>query len=308
MNRQRPQDLVFTLFGEYLLPRAEPVWVGSLISLLHPFDLSEGAVRTILSRMSRKGWFTTLREGRRSFYQLSERGRKLLEEGRERIYHPSWDETWDGRWLLIAYSIPEDRRELRDRLRDRLAWLGFGSVGNGLWISPHDVENEVHELAETLEIEEHLECFRADGVGFTDPERLVARCWDLDAINRDYETFIARHVPPFKRLRADADAGNIDPRDCYVRRFHLSHEFRAFPLVDPYLPHALLPKDWAGECAAVLFQTYHGLLDAPADSYVESVLESGPGSPAARDVGLPAASVSGPKKRTGLTATPRSPR
>ena len=113
MNRQRPQDLVFTLFGEYLLPRAEPVWVGSLISLLQPFDLSEGAVRTILSRMSRKGWFTTLREGRRSFYQLSERGRKLLEEGRERIYHPSWDETWDGRWLLIAYSIPEDRRELQ---------------------------------------------------------------------------------------------------------------------------------------------------------------------------------------------------
>ena len=38
---QRPQDLVFTLFGEYLLHRPEPVWVGSLISLLETFGLSE---------------------------------------------------------------------------------------------------------------------------------------------------------------------------------------------------------------------------------------------------------------------------
>jgi phenylacetic acid degradation operon negative regulatory protein len=226
--------------------------------------------------MARKGWFSTLREGRRSFYQLSEQGRNLLEEGRERIYHPRWDEVWDGRWLLIAYSIPEDRRELRDRLRHRLAWLGFGSFGNGLWISPRDVEKEVREVATTLQLEDNLECFRAEGVGFTGPSRLVARCWDLDAINQGYEAFIARHVPPFKQLRAELESTKIDPMECYVRRFQLSHEFREFPLVDPYLPHALLPKNWAGECAAVLFQTFHALLREPADGYVESVLDSAP--------------------------------
>lgn len=275
MNRQRPQELVFTLFGEYLLPRAEPVWVGSLIDLLEPLGASEGAVRTTLSRMSRKGWFDTIRVGRRSFYRLTRKGRALLEEGRDRIYHPSWDEPWDGHWLLLAYSIPEDRRELRDRLRDRLGWLGFGALGNGLWISPHDVEGQVRHIAADLGIEEHLECFDARGAGFTQPDRLVSRCWDLESLNRRYERFIARHVPRFQELRQSIELGTPSPRDCYVRRFQLSHEFREFPLVDPYLPRSLLPPDWAGECAAALFQSYHDLLTEPADQYVESVLTEG---------------------------------
>jgi len=53
---QRPQDLVFTLFGDDLLHQQGPVWVGSLIALLEPLSLSEAAVRTVLSRMSGKGW------------------------------------------------------------------------------------------------------------------------------------------------------------------------------------------------------------------------------------------------------------
>lgn len=297
MNRQRPQDLVFTLFGEYLLPRADPVWAGNLIALLTPLGVSEGVVRTTLSRMSRKGWFETTRQGRRSFYRLSARGRALLEEGRERIYHPSWDEPWDGRWFVLAYSIPEDRRELRDRLRDRLAWLGFGALGNGLWISPHDVEDRVCETASNLGIEEHLECFHAEGAGFTTPDRLVERCWNLPALNRKYETFIARHVPLFQELRGGSEGAA--PRDCYVRRFQLSHEFREFPMVDPYLPRTLLPEDWAGECAAALFQTYHDLLTEPADRYVESVLKQADRAPAeGAFTRLSGDSAAGPSSRT----------
>ena len=56
---RRPQDLVFTLYGEYLLGREDAPWVGAIIALLHPFGLSEGAVRTVLSRMARKGWLET---------------------------------------------------------------------------------------------------------------------------------------------------------------------------------------------------------------------------------------------------------
>ncbi len=48
MPAQRSQDLVFTLYGEYLLHHDEAIWVGSLISLLQPFGLSEGAVRAVL--------------------------------------------------------------------------------------------------------------------------------------------------------------------------------------------------------------------------------------------------------------------
>lgn len=279
MTARRPTDLLFTLFGDYLLHRQDAVWVGSLIRLLEPLGLSEGAARTALSRMSARGWFEAERHGRNAFYRLTARGRRLLEEGEARIYAPDWDRPWDGRWFLLTYSIPESDRRLRDRLRDRLAWLGFGSLGNGLWISPHDVADEVVRVAEELDIVDHVECFEATGAAFSEPERLVARAWDLPAINADYEAFIQRWAPAFTEARDRAKQGGLDPRESFVTRFELTHEYREFPLRDPYLPRALLPRDWAGECVAHLFRVFHDLLAEPADAYVDTLLAEAPPVP-----------------------------
>lgn len=269
MPSPRPQNLVFTLFGEYLLHRPGPVPVQSLIRLLAPFDLSEGAIRVVLSRMVRKRWLSSTRRGH---YGLTARGRRLLEAGAEKIFHPAWDEPWDGQWFLLAYSIPEERRQVRDRLRDRLAWLGFGSLGNGLWISPHDVGAEVAELARVLGLENRLVCFRGPAAGSTTTADLVSTCWDLPAINRRYEAFIGRWADEFTRCRDALSADRVSPEDCFSLRFRLMHEYREFPLLDPYLPRSMLPRNWGGECAAHLFRVFHDMLVEPADRWVDSVL------------------------------------
>ena len=270
----RPQDLIFTLYGEYLLHRKEPIWVGSLIALLQPFDLSEGAVRTVLSRMARKGWLEAHRTGKHSFYDLAPKGRQLLEDGEDRIFHPSWDNPWDGSWFLIAYSIPEDVRHLRDRLRDRLAWLGFGSLGNGLWISPHDVEEQVQRVAKQLKIESHLECFQARRVNEQDAQELVAKCWDLATVNQQYLAFSGRWQSELERCSTGVPTGDVTHEECFTVRFDLIHEYRAFPLIDPYLPRSLLPEKWHGEDAAELFNMLHDILKGPADSYVDQILNT----------------------------------
>lgn len=273
MADRRPQDLVFTLFGEFLLHRRGPVWVGSLIALLEPLGVSESNVRTVLSRMMSKGWFRTIRQGRRSYYELSERGRRLLEEGEARIYHPPRDAPWDGEWTLVAYSIPEERRELRDRLRLRLSWLGFGSLGNGLWISPHDAGERVREAAAELDVDEHLEAFRGAHLGVSDADRLVEKCWNLEALNERYEAFIDRHLSGFLALK-EGGADTLSEREAYVRRFELVHEYREFPLLDPYLPRPLHTPDWAGECAESLLKVYREALRESADRFVGSRVET----------------------------------
>lgn len=272
MSMSRPQDLVFTLFGDFLLHRPGPVWVGSLIALLEPLGLSATNVRTVLSRMAKKGWLESERHGRRSYYSLTGRGRRLLEEGETRIYRPRDQADWDGHWTLVAYSIPEERRAQRDRLRVRLEWLGFGSLGNGLWISPHDVAARVEEVARDLEVASDLEVFRGDHVGRSPSSQLVRHCWDLASLNAEYEEFIDRHLDDCVVLKDGVDS--IEPREAYVRRFNLVHEFREFPLRDPFLPRALQSEGWAGECALSLFNYYRGLLAEPADRFVEPLVET----------------------------------
>jgi phenylacetic acid degradation operon negative regulatory protein len=273
---RRPQDLVFSLFGEYLLDRPAPVWVGSLIELLAPLGLTDGAVRTVLSRMARKGWLESERRGRTAWYDLTSKGRTLLRRGAERIYDRDPDESWDGTWYLVAYSIPEEDRELRDRLRVRLAWLGCGSLGGGVWISPRDVHDPIAEIVSELGIEEQVEIFRARHMGFSEPRRLVASCWDLATVGRRYTRFIRRFHPLLLEDLAAKDGGMLSPEGAYVRRFELIHEYRQFLSLDPHLPRPLLPPDWGGECAAWLFEKYHDLLSDHADRYVDAVLASAP--------------------------------
>ena len=289
MSTARPQDLVWTLYGEFLLHQPAAVWVGSLIGLLEPLGVSGAHARTVLSRMAAKRWLKVVRAGRRAYYALTPRGRRLLEEGEARIYRPERAEEWDGQWTLLAYSIPEELRPLRDRLRVRLSWLGFGSLGNGLWLSPHDVASRVGEIGEELGVLAHLQLFRGPYVGFSEPGALVTQCWDLPALNVRYEAFIARHLPQYYELapahdpkrrsrpgRAAPQPVILSPRDAYIRRFELVHEYREFPLLDPFLPRPLQSADWAGECAQALFQAYHGLLSAAADSYLASIVETLP--------------------------------
>jgi phenylacetic acid degradation operon negative regulatory protein len=53
------------------------------------------------------------------------------------------------------------------------------------------------------------------------------------------------------------------------------HEYRTFPLADPYLPAALLPAKWHGRAAAALFDRQHAALAAPAERWVRTVCAAG---------------------------------
>ena len=272
----RTQEMVFTLYGDYIRRPGGEAWTGSLIELLGLFGVSGQAVRSTLSRMSRKGWLESRRVSRYSFYSLTPKCLELLEEGARRIFQPRRD-PWDGRWHLLTYSIPESKRHLRRRLRRRLLWLGFGALHHATWISPRDSQAEVEQIADVLQVRPYMEFFAAEHRGFASDEDIVERCWDLERLDGYYAAFISRYDPPFQEHRARSMAGDgLEPKECFVQRFMLIHEYRSSPYVDPNLPPELLPDGWLGEKATQLFQQYHELLIDGAEAFVESVFAKTP--------------------------------
>jgi DNA-binding transcriptional ArsR family regulator len=131
-----PFALVFSLFGGYVLSRGVDIWTGSLIRALAPLGLSDRTVRTTISRMKHMGYLEGQRVGRHSFYRLTDSGLREVHGARDLAFGPL-GAPWDGRWVLLTYSIPEDQRELRDSLRESLKAIGFGCLVPGVWISPH---------------------------------------------------------------------------------------------------------------------------------------------------------------------------
>lgn len=253
--------MLLTVLGEYVLPKGDPVWQQALIDALGALGYKPVAARQAIARSVADGWIESERQGRRSRVHLTAHGREMLSSGAERIYGfgEAWE--WDGRWLLVVVRVPEQRRDVRHRLRTSLAWEGFGSLGGGLWISPHaDREAAVAALgAEDPEAE--LLSFRAESGLLGDPGTVVSSAWDLAAVEQSYRDFVRRFSGREPK----------QPAAVFRALTELVHEWRRFPFLDPNLPESLLPAGWPRARAHDLFQTARERWHGAAAAYFESL-------------------------------------
>ena len=267
----RPQSAMLTLYGDYLLNRGAEIGIGSLIKLLNDLGLSQQAVRSAVSRMCRAGLLKVRHVGRKSYYSLTEDGQSLLTKGAQRIFERK-NTNWKGTWNIVTYSIPEQRRQARDKLRLELNWMGYGTLSEATWISPYDLTKEVEDLVKKLQIKSYVQIFQAASQGFTDPKKIVSIGWDLTRIHKKYASFMEKYQPKLEdHLRRLRIGEPIEPSECFVERFGLIHEYRKLPFFDPDLPKELLPENWLRPKAAVLFHEYHDLLANKANRYFDSV-------------------------------------
>jgi phenylacetic acid degradation operon negative regulatory protein len=175
---------------------------------------------------------------------------------------------------MVVYSIPEEKRRLRGRLRQRLGWLGFGYLAPGTWISPNDRADDVGADLEHLGATAYAQYFSGMKLHFASQEDIVNRCWDLATLNQDYARFIKRYEPSYRKAARRSKA--LDPAESFVHRFWLTLEYLQFPRRDPNLPPALQPRGWLGTKANQMFQEYHELLKEPSDRFVGQVLNTNP--------------------------------
>jgi phenylacetic acid degradation operon negative regulatory protein len=240
-----------------VLPRPGGVWQETLVGALVSVGYSRQAARQALARSTRDGWLVTERRGRRARMTLGDRTAELLRSGAERIYSFGRPWQWDGRWLIVVLRVPEERRAVRHQLRSRLAWTGLGSLGGGVWLTPHTEREE--ELAAAIREEPAAEArsFVAELGSMGDPRSLVADAWDLDAVRAQYEAF----AEDFARVRA------LSAEACFRQQTLLVHAWRRFPFLDPDLPAELLGAGWPRERAHALFVSRHERWRGKATEY-----------------------------------------
>lgn len=263
----RPSRLLLTLLGDYWWVRTEQLPSAALVALLTEFGVSDTAARAALSRLVRHGLLTTSKHGRQTFYRLSERGIQILNEGAHRIFSFGLSRPWDGIWSLVAFSIPEEQRQLRHVLRDRLRWLGFAPLYDGLWISPRDSLSEATSQLAELSVATTT-MFRAQVVGGTSETDLSQQAWDLDALRAHYQQFIAAVQPLSVRVKNDLSS----PEEALNIRTSIMNHWQRFPTMDPDLPDELLPPDWPRTYARQLFIAMYDALGPLALRRVQQII------------------------------------
>lgn len=269
--RLRPQALLLTFLGGYVLHRDIAVFSGSLIEIFGRLGVGEHALRSTLTRMANRGLLARHRRGRRVHFGLTERSESVLTDGEHRVWRRGAVNTdWDGRWKVLAFSMPEAWQSRRHDLRSRLVWAGFGSLGNGMWIAPSRSDLDVAALVDGLGVHAHVKVFTGSADAPTDVPAMVRAAFDLDAIAAGYRAFLRRWDRPEPLPAAPDDL---------ARYLWMTAEWLQLVRVDPRLPVEHLPAGWPAvrgqEVLWELRARYEPVARCLADEAIEAIPLSG---------------------------------
>jgi phenylacetic acid degradation operon negative regulatory protein len=269
----QPQHLLLTLLGDFWLGRREAIPSSALVDILAEFGVTSANARAALSRLARRGLLTPSRQGRRTAYALTPEAADVLAEGTRRIFaFGAPVPPWDGTWTVVAFSLPEPRRDLRHVLRTRLRWAGFAPHFDGVWFAPGNREATAADVLKELEVESATIV-----VGPASGPEVPTAAWDLHTLRARYEAFLASVGP----LRDLALARATTAAEALVARTAMIDSWRTFPSSDPELPSELLPDDWPGPTAHRYFTEVYDLLGPLATARFRQII-------AAHDPGLAA--------------------
>jgi phenylacetic acid degradation operon negative regulatory protein len=243
-----PKALILTIYGAFVRQMGNWLAVADLIALMSELGFGEQVVRSAASRMKKAGLLEAQTLERAPGYALTAAALEMLVDGDARIFHAEIPADPAEGWVLVAFSIPEQRRDQRHVLRSRLVWLGFGQVASGVWVAPRRVLRELRRMLERTGLAGYVTLWEARYLG--DAGDLVREAWDLDQLELSYEDFLERCRPMAEAWRRPAQRTD---RDAFVDYVRMLSAWRRLPYMDPGLPLELLPAGWSGQRARELF-------------------------------------------------------
>ena len=102
-------------------------------------------------------------------YKFTKNGRELLQKSKIKYF---WlkNKTWDRKWRIILFDIPEKMHKERNWLRRKLNNFGFYMLQKSVFIFPYSCEEEINELCKNAEIENYVDVLIANSLGLKEKE------------------------------------------------------------------------------------------------------------------------------------------
>ncbi len=129
----------------------------NLLKLLKfvPSNKTAFAYRTqsTLKRLADKGLIVFIEKDGKKFARLTTAGEDAIRLEEKivsmKTHRPK---KWDGKWRMVIFDIPEQRRKVRGRLREIMQEVGFVRLQDSVWIFPYDSEDLVTLLKAELRL------------------------------------------------------------------------------------------------------------------------------------------------------------
>ena len=176
------------------------------------------------------------------YLRLSNRGKKII--ARDFSLIALQNKPWDGYWRIIAYDIPEKYKKTRYLLQQELQTLGFGMMQKSIYISPHDLAEDIQEYLESNHLNDFAFVSVAKRIFGKSNRTLAWEVWNLEKLEEKYEEWI-ENSQIFRQKK----------NRTYQQFKEIQSRFIEILYQDPFLPKELCFDNWVGEKAVKEFKT-----------------------------------------------------
>ncbi|MGM7699139.1 PaaX family transcriptional regulator [Microbacterium sp. A84] len=245
VRSRQPKRLLLAFLGEFIAQEwDEPVRTGVFLDVLHGAGVAAPAARATLDRLVSNDVLTRERHGRHLEFSLTPAGHAMLAEATNRVRGPDpFHPNGDG-WTLVTFSLPEELRTLRSRLRSTLTWHGFAPLRDGLWLASGRpalaaaIEPLRADLPDGAVVAFHAQ--ELDGFPIASS---VKDAWDIDRIRGAHESF----VKTWSGVQLDATSA-------VVTRTMLVADWLELLRADPRLPPEFMGAQWPAPASFALYR------------------------------------------------------
>ena len=151
--------------------------------------------------------------------------------------------SWDGKWLMVIFDIPEKNSKVRKALREKLRELGFAMLQRSVWISPYDLSSLLKEFLENIGLSGTVLVVGPTKILIEDEKTLASAIFSLERINREYQKLVDKW-------------NNREGEDKEDLAKEIKSRYFEILATDPLLPEQLLPKEWWGRKAMKLVRKW----------------------------------------------------
>ena len=120
--------------------------------------------RDNLRRLGREGFIKTYLKDNQSIIELTNKGKEKIRLILAQDFEFKYPKSWDGKWRMIIFDVPNKKNKARDILRDKLKSMGCFRLQESVFVFPFDCKDVIDYLKNLYEISPYVQYVIAEGI------------------------------------------------------------------------------------------------------------------------------------------------
>lgn len=133
-----------------------PIYRKSMNNYSENSGYSKDEINERIQYLKRIKCVRVFTEGKEKYIELLPKGIKHLDKAVFDALIIKKSKTWDKKWRVVIFDVPEKYRYERDTFRLKLQELGFIQIQKSVYVYPHPCTDEISYLSQRLGLEKYV--------------------------------------------------------------------------------------------------------------------------------------------------------